>query len=213
MDELVVLKDDLWLSRQKVAGRAVSNCLREFASMMKNYERLNLLEIERMCESQLKIMDCTPTFFNYTPKGGKHPFPAKVCLSVNNAVVHGIPYDYEIKEGDVVTLDFGATYEGAIADAAFTTCFRRSINEKTTEMLVSGQQALNAGVEQVKVGNKLGCIGFAIHNHVKNLPFGLITTYGGHGINYNKPHAHPFVENKSRRDDGVYIMPGLSIAI
>lgn len=212
-EDFITLKDDQWLYRQKIAGRAVSSSLKEFAKMVKNGGQISLLDIEQTALQQLRSFDCTPTFLNYKPSGMPKPFPGSVCLSVNEVLVHGIPSNYILKDGDVVTLDLGATYEGAIADAAFTCVFGGSKNPKITIMLQMCQNALNESIKAIGVGKNLGIIGNTIFNYVKDTEFGLITAYGGHGLDYNKPHSAPFVHNKARKDEGIVIKPGLAIAI
>lgn len=211
---LISLKDEEWLRRQKIAGRAVSNCLTQFARMMKDKAVANLLDVESMCVRHMELLDCTPTFKNYKPREASSPFPGNVCLSVNQQVVHGIPKNYELKEGDIVTLDLGATFEGAIADSAFTAVYGgKAPTELAKRMLVDCQRAMLAGVKAAAVGKRTGVIGHAIHSYAKKTPFGLIVDFGGHGINYNQLHAPPFIENKARENSGVIIEPGLSIAI
>lgn len=205
--EFAVLKDSLWLERQKKAAQATKECLLTFLDLTLNVKSLNLLDIEKACEQIIAKHNCTPTFYQY--KG----FPGKVCLSVNNTLVHGIPTDLVLKPGDVVSLDLGATFEGAIADTALTSIVGGKASKEIVDMVIACQGALDAGCGAVKVGNNLGHIGFSIFESVKDTPYGVIVDYGGHGINYDTPHAFPFVLNKSKKDQGIPIVEGLSIAI
>ena len=151
--------------------------------------------------------ETSPTFKGY--KG----FPSAICTSVNEHLVHGIVTEYVLKDGDIITIDLGATYEGAIGDAASTFVYGNTKSKEATRMIDLCKQALYAGIKAIKVGSRLGVIGDAIHKLVKDSGFGLIVNYGGHGINYNTPHAPPFVSNRSSVNDGIRIQPGLSIAI
>ena len=205
--ELIILKDELWLSRQKIAGKAVSESLQNFAKNLKEGYAVSLKDIEAWCLQILKDNNCTPTFLNY--KG----FPGAVCLSVNENLVHGIPTDYVLQDGDVVTLDLGATFEGAIADAAFTCIYGQPKDKKHVQMLTLCQDALMAGIDAFEIGNRIGAIGAAIYKKANGHGFGIVDDYGGHGINYNQPHALPFIANKSFPDTGVRIQKGMSIAI
>jgi methionyl aminopeptidase len=208
MTEIVVLKDALFLERQKQAAMATKACLLAFVDMVVYSKNTNLLQIEQKCDEIIKAHNCKPTFFGFKN------FPGKVCLSVNNTLVHGIPKDYTLKKGDVVTLDLGATFEGAIADTALTLISEGFTKDPNIyNMIFLCQEALKAGISAVKVGNRLGAIGHAIFESVKTTKFGLVVDYGGHGINYNEPHAYPFVNNKSKKEAGVPIVPGFSIAI
>jgi len=193
-----------FLANQRIAGKAVAECLSLFKKKMASPEPLNLLQIEQDSAEIIERRGCTPTFHKY--KG----FSGKVCLSVNKVMVHGIPYDYQIQEGDLVSLDLGATCQGAIADAA-TTCIRGS--SKHQKMVETCQEALRNAIANIKVGEPIGRVGNAIHRTVRNTSFGLITTYGGHGIALNTPHADPFVSNKSSGQDGPLVRPGMTFAI
>jgi len=208
--ELIVLKDDLWLERQKKAGKAVSACLRTFADQCKNpymLGQLSLKYIEEFCIEIIEEAGCTPTFQGYDG------FPGAVCLSVNKNVVHGVPTKYILQPGDVVTLDLGATYKGAIADAAFTAIYGEAKDPKHQEMLKLCQQGLNAGIDAFEEGKRIGAIGSAIYRTLRDHGYGIITDYGGHGINYDQPHAPPFVANKSHGNEGPRVQKGMSIAI
>jgi methionyl aminopeptidase len=206
--ELITLKDGIWLARQKRAGRCVAMILRESGRLIaEKTPNLTLKDLENMALQLMKEMGCTATFQGY--KG----FPSAICTSVNKHLVHGIVTDYTIKDGDVVSVDLGATFEGAIADAACTFIYGESPSKEVTRMVQMCQDALTAGINAVKVGNRIGAIGDAIHKFVKDSGFGLITKYGGHGINYDTPHAPPFVHNRASKTEGVHITPGMSIAI
>jgi len=205
--QFVRLKDKQWLSRQKWAGQTVAECLKYCKSKIEQSPGISLKELEAACVDIMEVHECHPTFLNY--KG----FPGAICTSVNKQLVHGIPTDYKIKEGDVVSVDMGATFEGAIADAALTAICGKAKDWQHERLLKTCQEALHNAIDSIKVGKRIGCIGSAIHNYVKSSGFKLITHYGGHGIDYNKPHAQPFVANKANKDDGVVIQPGMAIAI
>lgn len=208
-NEFVDLKDSTWIENQKIAGKAVSECLKHFNSLLKNSTKnISLKNIESDCLDIINSFKCEPTFYNY------NGFPGVVCLSVNDRLVHGIPYDYILKPGDVVTLDLGATFNGAIADAAFTCIYQEPINPAHVEMLKMCKKALDNAISEISVGKNIGIIGHTIYETVKNTEFGLVTDYGGHGIGYfNKPHDAPFIANKANKNEGIVIHPGLAIAI
>lgn len=207
-NSLVILKDALWLKRQKIAGRCVANILKECGKLIKaKTPNLNLKDLEQIAYLYTRNMDCIPTFLNY--KG----FPGAACISVNKQLVHGIPANYVLQDGDIISVDLGATYEGAIADAARTWIYGDPKSAEHIRLLKVGREALDNGVKAVKVGSRLGAIGYAIHNTVKKSGFGNITNYIGHGINYNEPHASPPVLNKDLQNNGIRIANGLSIAI
>lgn len=207
--QFVTLKNDEYFDRLKHSGMVVASCLKMFKDLVDSKSpNLNLLDIESECVKIISSNGCIPTFKGY--KG----FPGSVCLSVNKELVHGIPKDYILKEGDVVTLDLGAHTEcGVIADAALSAIYGEPKNKDHRRLLEVCKGALQCGIDAIKVGSRLGCIGNAIHHHVKSSGFKLIVDYGGHGLDRNNPHTQPFVHNKSDRDEGIRIQPGLAIAI
>lgn len=208
-NQIVTLHDQDWFDRQLIAGKCVAKCLKASKQLIEEQQpNLSLLDIEAICAEIIEKDNCTPTFFGY--KG----FPGKICASVNKQLVHGIPSGYQLKPGDVVKIDLGATYQGAIADAAITTIYGKAQSQKHIELIEVCQDALYYAIKSIEIGKQLGCIGYAIHKYISNHSrFGLITNYGGHGIDEDTPHASPFVSNKERYNEGIRIQSGLSIAI
>lgn len=204
---LIDLKDELWLKRQKHAGRCVAACLKDCGEAIKNESKLSLLDLENIVKKQIKAFDCEPTFLNY--KG----FPAWACISVNHALVHGIPSDYMLQSGDLISVDLGATYEGAIADAARTWIYGEPKTQEHVRLIKTCWNALQAGIKAIEIGKRVGVIGNAIFKSVKDSGFQVITNYGGHGLTYNTPHSVPFIANKSTINEGPRIQHGLSIAV
>lgn len=202
---IINIHDNEWFERQKIAGKCVAKILQSSADLLKT-PNVSLKDLENNADFIFNKDGCTSTFFNY--KG----FPSKICTSVNDQLVHGIVTDYVLREGDLVSVDLGATYEGAIADAAYTFVYGETA-QSIMDMLKTCQRALYAGIDAIKCGGRIGDIGFAISKTVNNSPFGLITEYGGHGLDYDIPHAPPFVANKGRPNEGLPIINGLAIAI
>lgn len=207
-ESFIILKDNTFLQRQKIAGKCVAKCHKAFIDLINNNTpNISLKDIEAECVRIINDNKCFPTFKGY------NGFPGAVCLSVNTQLVHGIPTDYKLQQGDIVSLDLGATFEGAIADAAYTCIYGEPKNKEHVRLLNVCQAALKNGINAIEVGKKLGAIGNAIHKSTKDSGFNLITNYGGHGIDYNKPHAEPFVSNQEKTTEGIRIQSGLSIAI
>lgn len=205
--QIISLKDDQWLHRQQYAGEVVSSAHREIFNLFKTKSIKNLIEVESYVHDHIIKNGCENAFWKYKN------FPGKICASVNNVIVHGIPSLKPLQEGDVVKIDLGANFEGAIADCAFTYVFGKPKSKLIAQLLTSCQNALNKSIEAIEVGKNIGIIGHTIFNIAKDNNFSVIVNYGGHGIDYNKLHSNPFISNKSRENEGIIIQPGLSIAI
>lgn len=204
---LIKLKNQDWLEKQRVAGKIAAKTLLLLQKFVEDKTFHSLLALNDVAEKYIIDAGGIPTFKGY--KG----FPAGVCISVNKQLVHGIPTDYKLQEGDVVSFDLGVTWEGAIADTAITCIYGKPNSDKQVAIVKATEESLMKGIEAIKVGNRLGCIGSAIYRSAKNSGFNVITKYGGHGLDWNIPHATPFVENKSEPDKGIRIQVGLAIAI
>lgn len=155
----------------------------------------------------------TPAFLNYKPKGVKRPYPAALCVSVNDEVVHGIPNEEEkvLKEGDIVSLDLGLNHRGLITDAAITVPVGK-ISPELDKLLSDTKTALLAGIKQAKGGNRIGDIGSAIERIAMSNGYGLIEELCGHGVGYSV-HEDPFVPNYGESGKGMVLSPCLVIAI
>jgi len=206
-NSLVRLKDKDWLEKQRVAGRIAAETLLLLEGFVKGRTFHSLIALNEVAEHYIIKNGGTPTFKGY--KG----FPAGVCISVNKEMVHGIPKDVVLDDGDIVSFDLGVTYQGAIADTAITCIFGTPHSERHVTLVKATEECLMKGIEAIQVGKRLGVIGNAISRHAKTYGFGVINNYGGHGLDWDIPHAPPFVENKSDDSRGIHIQPGLAIAI
>ncbi len=155
----------------------------------------------------------TPSFLGYSPTGAKRPFPAALCVSINDEVVHGIPNEEEkiLKEGDIVTLDAGLIHEGLFTDSAVTVGVGK-IDAQAKKLLETTKKALMIGIKAVRAGATTGDVGFAIESFVKSYGFGIVRELAGHGVGY-AVHEEPFVPNFGRRGEGEVLKVGMVIAI
>jgi methionyl aminopeptidase len=212
-NSFVKLKDDSWLERQRASGKITAGALLMLEELIKNKTELSLLEMDALVASYIADNKAIATFKNY--KG----FPGHVCISVNDALVHGIPNDYHLQDGDVITFDLGATFEGIITDSALTCIYGDPKKNEHVRLVDACEKSLYEGIKAIKIGARIGSIGYAINRCAKNMGFNVIDTYGGHGIAHgidnltDIPHAPPFVSNKSKQNEGIRIQPGLTIAI
>jgi methionyl aminopeptidase len=203
----VSLKNQDWLEKQRIAGRVASDALLLLEDGIMHGTGASLLELNNLAETFIQDNKCSCTFKNYKS------FPAGVCISVNKQLVHGIPTTYRLQEGDLISFDLGATYEGAIADTAITCIYGKPKYEQHVKLVRATEEALMKGIAAIQVGKQLGCIGEAIYKFARSNGFSVVNNYGGHGISWNTPHDSPFVANKGVSNEGIRIQPGLAIAI
>ncbi len=156
----------------------------------------------------------TSAFLNYRPSGAQRPYPASLCVSINDEVVHGIPNEKprQFAAGDIVSLDLGLIHRGLITDHA-TTIGVGVITPVARTLLAVTQEALAVGITAARAGNTTGDIGFAISNFVKSRgDYGIIEELTGHGVGYSV-HEDPFVPNFGKPNQGALLKPGMVIAI
>jgi methionyl aminopeptidase len=209
-NNICVLHDEAWVKRQRIAGKIAGQTLSLLEKLVQEKTIKSLLELDKIAEEFIISNGCQPTFRGY--KG----FPNSVCISLDNershALVHGIPFDYKLQEGDLVSFDLGATYEGAIGDTAITCLYGEPRSAQHPKLIQDTKDALIKGINSIIIGKQLGVIGNAIYKSLHK-SYGVINNYGGHSLNYNIPHAFPFVANKSATNEGIRICAGLTLAI
>ena len=162
-------------------------------------------ELDRLAEEYIRSQGGVPTFLGY--KG----FPASLCLSPNDMVVHGIPGRYRLEEGDILSVDVGVTLDGFVADAAFTHAVGE-VPPETTRLLEVGQQALAAGVAQARAGNRLTDISHAVQTTTETAGYSVIRSLVGHGVGRSM-HEDPQIPNFGAPGRGPLLQPGMTLAI
>lgn len=152
-------------------------------------------------------------FLNYTPRGARRPYPAALCVSVNDEIVHGIPNEKPtiLQEGDVVTLDLGLVHQGLITDSAVTVAVG-AVSKEASKMIDACREALARGIKAARGGAQVGDISHAIESFARPLGYGICEGLAGHGVGY-KVHEDPFVPNEGRKGTGERLRPGMVIAI
>jgi len=185
------------------AGRATANILREMAKNVR--PGITTGELDQIAEKMCKELGVKPAFKGY--KG----FPACVCISVNDQVVHGIPGDRVLENGDIVGLDFGVIHEGYHGDSAITVPVG-TITPQAQALVDATRECLMKGIEQAVVGNKLFDISHAVQNYVEGLGFSVVREFVGHGIGKSL-HEDPQVPNYGPKGRGVPLKEGLVLAI
>lgn len=162
-------------------------------------------ELDSLAEKYIRNQGATPSFKGY---GG---FPASICTSINDAVVHGIPNDYKLQDGDIISIDIGACYKGYHGDSAWTYAIGK-IDAATTHLLEHTLESLYKGLEQVKAGNHVGDIGYAIEKYAKEHQLSVIRELVGHGVGKNI-HEKPDIPNYGNPHTGPVLVSGMVIAI
>jgi methionyl aminopeptidase len=162
-------------------------------------------ELDDIAASELKKRNATAAFLGY------NDFPASICISINNGIVHGIPNDTVVKDGDLVGLDFGVTYNGMITDSAVTVAVGE-VGADAKRLLKYTNQALSAAIATLKDGVRVGTIGAAIENELEKGNLQVIDTLGGHGVGH-VVHEDPFIANFGTAGTGEALKAGMTIAL
>ncbi|MEX0935000.1 MAG: type I methionyl aminopeptidase [Candidatus Paceibacterota bacterium] len=170
-------------------------------------------ELDTRAEELLSHGDDRPAFLNYTPSDASRPFPASVCVSINDEIVHGIPNENPrtLKEGDIVSLDMGLVHNGLITDSSYTVPVGE-VSDEAQMLLKATQEALNAGISTARGGSRVGDISAAIEAVGRSYNLGIFPTLVGHGVGYEL-HEEPYIPNIGRAGTGPILEPGLVIAI
>jgi len=170
-----------------------------------------LTDLDEVAREVLRTHGAYSPFLNYQPRSAPVPFPAAICTSVNDAVLHGIPSSYRLRDGDLVSIDSGAVVDGWVGDAAISF----SVGEPRpadVDLVGATEQALADGIAAAAVGARLGDISAAIATVCRRNGYGLNTDFGGHGVG-NEMHEAPSVPNEGRAGRGLRLQPGLVLAI
>ncbi|MEU0286449.1 type I methionyl aminopeptidase [Streptomyces sp. NPDC006147] len=206
---MVELKTDASIDAMYEAGQVVASALtavRKAAGV-----GVSLLELDEVAREVLNVAGATSPFLGYRPSFAPTPFPAVICASVNDAIVHGIPDGYRLRDGDLVSIDCGAQLGGWAGDSAisFVVGTQRPAD---TRLVETAERALAAGIEAAVVGNRIGDIAHAIGTVCRGAGYGIMEDYGGHGIGRHM-HEDPPVPNEGRPGRGLPLRHGMVLAI
>ncbi|MEK2476413.1 type I methionyl aminopeptidase [Streptomyces noursei] len=206
---MVEIKSDASLDAMRVAGRVVADALA--AARAAAAPRMRLAELDEVARTVLHEAGATSPFLGYRPSFAPTPFPAVICASVNDAIVHGIPNGYRLRDGDLVSIDCGAIVDGWAGDAAlsFTVGTERPEDRRLME---TTRRALEAGIAAAVVGARIGDVAHAIGSIGRAAGYGIPEDFGGHGIG-RAMHEDPPVPNDGRPGRGLVLRHGLVIAI
>ncbi|MGK8467903.1 type I methionyl aminopeptidase [Nocardia cyriacigeorgica] len=206
---MVELKSPEEIERMAVTGRFVAETLAELSERVA--VGVNLLELEAVVRERIRQRGAQSCYWDYAPSFGRGPFRNTVCLSVNDAVLHGLPFDYALRDGDVLTMDLAVSIDGWVADAA-TTVVVGTAAEEDLRLVRATEEALEAAIEVAQPGNRIGDISAAISAVATAYGYPVNTEFGGHGLGRTM-HEDPHVSNVGRAGRGFPLRPGLTIAI
>jgi methionyl aminopeptidase len=201
-------KQEIELMRQ--AGRIVGQTLQLLMEHAK--PGVTTGELDRLAYDFIKSQKAVPTFKGYHPFPQVQPFPGTICASVNEQIVHGIPGERVLQEGDIIALDCGAIYRGWHGDSAVTVAIGK-VSDELEQLLATTKGALEAGIAQCRTGNRLGDISHAIQHRIwEGGEYGIVREYGGHGIG-RRLWEEPSVPNFGPPRKGIPLKPGIVIAV
>ncbi|WP_291043945.1 type I methionyl aminopeptidase [Herbiconiux sp.] len=207
---MIELKTPAEIEQMRPAGAFVASVLTELAS--KAAVGVNLLKLDKIAHDMIKARGAESCYIDYHPSFGASPFGKVLCTSVNDAVLHGLPHDYALRDGDVLSLDFAASVDGWVSDSALTVVVGTPRSPEDTRLIEVTTAALEAGIAAAKPGGRLGDISAAIGAVASEAGYGINTDFGGHGVGRTM-HGDPHVPNQGRANRGLPLRVGLVIAI
>ena len=201
---MIYIKSKREIELMREAGRILDLT----RTMLEDYIKpgVTTLQLDTLAENYIKSLGAIPSFKGY------HGFPGSICTSINEVVVHGIPSNKQVlKEGDIITLDFGVNYKGYHADSA-TTYPVGKVSPEIEKLLDITEKSLYIGLEQAKPGNHVSDISHAIETYVKPFGYGIVEDFTGHGIGRSL-HEDPFVPNIGQPKQGPVLKPGMTFCV
>lgn len=205
-DRKIVLKNSVELEAMREAGRINALALSTVRKMVR--PGVTTLELDEAAEDFIRKNGGVPIFKGYP---GPYPYPAAINTSINEQLVHGIPNDRKLKEGDIISIDCGTLLDGFVGDSAFTMGVGK-ISSEAEALINVTEQALHTGIKEMRAGNRTGDVSAAIQEYVESRGYFLTREYTGHGVGRDM-HEGPQVPNYGVRGRGVELRPGLTIAL
>ena len=200
---MIVYKSPEEVEKMRAANALVAGVLSELREAVR--PGVTAQELDTVAETRVREAGALPAFKGY------HGYPATLCVSINDAVVHGIPSPRELVEGDVVSLDMGVVLDGYYGDAALTVGVG-TISDEAAELLAVTRAALNLAIDRARVGGRVSDLGHAVQHHVESCGFSVVREFVGHGIG-TRLHEEPQIPNYGRPGHGPYLKEGMVLAI
>lgn len=206
---MIELRTPTQIEQMRPAGRFVASVISALAE--KADVGVNLLELDELAHRMIKDAGAESCYIDYHPSFGASPFGKVLCTSVNDAVLHGLPFDYNLQDGDLLSVDFAASVDGWVADSALSVVVGTPRDEDL-RLIGIAEKALEAGIAAAQPGNKLGDISHAIGSVARDAGLKVNLQFGGHGVGRTM-HGEPHVPNDGPAGRGLKLRPGLVIAI
>lgn len=200
----VTIKTEAQLTSMRYAGQVLGAALYNLKHMIQ--PGVNCLDLDKYFIDFITANGCQSNFKGY------YGFPAHICISINEQLIHGIPVNRTIQAGDIVKIDAGCIFEGLHADSAFTVICGDILDEKYDKLVKVTQKSLDLAIEQVRAGVRIGTISSAVQTYVEANGFHLPRDYSGHGIGFEM-HEDPFVPNTGTKDTGQRLVKNMTICI
>ncbi|WP_406829610.1 type I methionyl aminopeptidase [Pedococcus sp. KACC 23699] len=198
------------LSRARQAGSLVADILQALKG--RTTVGANLLDIDRWAKAMILQAGAVSCYVDYEPSFGRGPFGHYICTSVNDAVLHGLPRDHRLAEGDLLSLDLAVSKDGVVADSAISFVVGSSRPTESVAMIDATERALAAGIAAAGPGARVGDISHAIGSSLREAGYLINTEFGGHGVG-STMHQDPHVSNTGRPGRGYVLRPGLLLAL
>lgn len=206
---MIITKTPDEIEKMRAAGQVVARVLRILEA--KIAPGVSTGELNAIAEEECKKNNAIPVFKNYpNPRGGR-PFPGAICTSINEEVVHGIPGNTMLKEGDIISIDFGVLLDGFAGDSALTVPVG-DVDPQVMKLIRVTEESLMKGIQQARVGNRLGMVSSSIQHYAEKNGFSVVRDFVGHGIGRNM-HEDPPIPNYGRSDRGPTLKEGMALAI
>jgi methionyl aminopeptidase len=197
------------IEQMRPAGRFVASVIE--ATSGAAAVGVNLLELDALAHDMIRAEGAESCYIDYHPSFGGSPFGRVICTSVNDAALHGLPHDYVLRDGDLLSLDFAASVDGWVCDSAVSVIVGNAC-PGDQDLIDTVERALAAGIEQARPGRRMGDISGAIGDIAYDAGYPVNLDFGGHGVGRTM-HGEPHVPNDGRRGRGLKLKPGLVIAI
>lgn len=205
----MIIQDEKELEFLRIGAKKLASILSELEKAAK--PGVQTKELDKLAYDLILKAGAKPAFLGYKPKGAKEVYPATLCVSLNEEIVHGLPSERIIKDGDLISLDLGLNYQGYFSDMAITIGVGK-ISKKAEDLIKTSKDGLDFAIKQIKPGIKTGDLGYLIQKFVQKRGFFVIKELAGHGIG-KVPQEFPYLPNWGKRGEGVALKQGMILAV